>query len=218
MHGSKSLKKAMKNIVIIMIAAIMALVLIPPVPAKSAGSVYLDEVVGISRDQLIKQLQKHEKDKYYNGAPYWGDDFRNSYGDPYHRYGSSDISGVPAFNCTGFVWRALVDSGAKKNKIPVMSGCYNCWQNPTKPGRNTWWRYIKGDAGFTPVYYRYTSVSDLLAAGKAEKGDIIYMLQNGAPSPKTGIIDCHVGIFWGGRSGRISGIILAATVPCARDG
>ena len=38
--------------------------------------------------------------------------------------------------------------------------------------------------------YVFDTVADMLASGKAEKGDILFFKTNGS-------IDCHIGFFWG---------------------
>ncbi len=85
----------------------------------NAGGASLSDVLGISRASVLSVLRSHLNDNYYLGTPYKGGDHRNPNGDPLG-YGSSDTSGVPGMNCTGFVWHVLTGAGGKN--VPAISG------------------------------------------------------------------------------------------------
>ncbi len=85
----------------------------------NAGGPSLSSVLGISRASVLNVLGSHLNDNYYLGTPYKGGDHRNPAGDPLG-YGSSDVSGVPGMNCTGFVWHVLTGAGGKN--VPAISG------------------------------------------------------------------------------------------------
>lgn len=142
------------------------------------------DFLGTCKGKIIDELKAHEKDSFYLGTPLTG---LNTATLNYHQIGYPNgaprSDGFSGMNCTGFV--ACVTRRCGADLAPITSqGLRGSYYNACN-----WWRYLKKNA----KYYRYTSVSQLLAAGKAEKGDIIYMEPNWSwPGA-----DCHIGIFWG---------------------
>lgn len=90
----------------------------------------------------------------------------------------------PAFNCTGFVARAVRDGGGNLNKVTnvtkgwgTSNNAYN-WRDALVPRTDS---------------VSFKTIDDLLKSGLAKKGDILYFE---ADFSRPGY-DCHIGIFWG---------------------
>lgn len=90
----------------------------------------------------------------------------------------------PAFNCTGFVARAVRDGGGNLNKVTSVA---NAWG-----GINNAYNWRDTLVSRTDSI-SFKTISELLKSGLAKKGDIIYLE---ADFSKPGY-DCHIGIFWG---------------------
>ncbi|MEG2254790.1 MAG: GW dipeptide domain-containing protein, partial [Vagococcus sp.] len=142
------------------------------------------EFLGISKQQLLNELQAHEYDNFYLGTPFrglWTPSVQcmSPNGAP-NRYG-------PGFNCTGFVATAFQRAGGDLRRITNVANAwgdvcnaYN-WRDALRPNTE---------------HYAFNSVNELLASGKAEKGDVIYF----EPDYTAPNFDCHIGFFWGSRS------------------
>ena len=142
------------------------------------------EYLGTTKDRLLRELQSHERDNFYLGTPFRGlvlpsEKVLSPNGAP-NRYG-------PGMNCTGFVATAFRRAGGDLGQITRVA---NAWGDV---GNAYNWR----DAlTRNTEYYEFTSVAQLLASGKAEKGDVLYFEPNYNIRP----YDCHIGFFWGSNS------------------
>lgn len=137
------------------------------------------EFLGISKQQLLNELQAHEYDNFYLGTPFrglWTPSVQcmSPNGAP-NRYG-------PGFNCTGFVATAFQRAGGDLRRITNVANAwgdvcnaYN-WRDALRPNTE---------------HYAFNSVNELLASGKAEKGDVIYF----EPDYTAPNFDCHIGFF-----------------------
>lgn len=146
--------------------------------ANTDGKNRIDRYLGVTKD-IVAWLESHEKDDYYLGTKYVGTiENPSSCVRPNGEYKSN-----VGMNCTGFVASVLKKIGADLSKITNrLSGDYAnaCnWQDTAH----------KKDCRT----YRYSSIKDMLASGKLEKGDIIYF----EPDWQEAGADCHIGFFWG---------------------
>ncbi|MCL2826609.1 MAG: prealbumin-like fold domain-containing protein, partial [Eggerthellaceae bacterium] len=131
------------------------------------------DVLGVSRAALVNHLKSHENDTFYLTTPYRPYDWRSPNGDPAFN------GGTPGMNCTGFVWYALVASGANPAATPALTG---------------WVDLIRDN---NMECYYYNNKAAMLASGVLVKGDIIWMFDNDSGG-MDGISDFHhIGIFWG---------------------
>lgn len=158
------------------------------VASSREGSYTINDILGMDQITYINWLKSHENDNFYLGTPYYkpgyvygdGCDWRNPNGDCSTAHGADDTAGVACMNCTGFVWHALTvatsQSGGNTAIIPGITGWVTFYKN------NNMERYY------------YNSKEELLASGKAGKGDIIWSFDH---SESTISDDHHIGIFWG---------------------
>ena len=139
------------------------------------------EAFGIDYDTYMKWMDDHDADSdnpdYYLGTPYAHNDHRNPNGDCAGARGAYDTAGVPAMNCTGFVWHVLyksaVNSGATSSQISqmqVMGKVPTSWAN----------------LGIYRIYFN--SVEEAYESGVLEKGDLMWLYGTG---------DNHNAIFYG---------------------
>lgn len=179
-------------------------------PAEVKGTT-LCSAFNMDFQKYMDWLKSHEKDNYYLGTPYKGYDHRNPKGDCGGAYGTNDVKGVAAMNCTGFVWHVLYKatkaSGGNTSIIPALSGWYTFYSSHK----------------ITRKYF--SSKSAMLNSGYLEKGDIIWMFDGS----ETVLSDYHhIGIYWGdGKSdvlwhsidavGNKSGNIQTVITPKARS-
>lgn len=152
--------------------------------SRASQKMGVAQFLGISKQQLLSELQKHEYDNFYLGTPFrglWTPSVQcmSPNGAPNH-YG-------PGFNCTGFVATAFQRAGGDLRRITNVANAwgdvcnaYN-WRDALRPNTE---------------HYAFNSVNELLASGKAEKGDVIYF----EPDYSAPNFDCHIGFFWGSRS------------------
>lgn len=158
----------------------------------NASGVWVDtsgSVLGVSRQRLLKQLISHENDSYYLGTRY------NTSLNPVnctYPNGEPRTDGFTGMNCGGFVSHAYVKAGGDLSKI-ANNQSNSPW--PGGPGRGSfcnayrWYGYAI-DSGATVL--QFNSVSELLASGKARKGDLVFFYPFNPYST-----DCHIGFFWG---------------------
>ncbi|MBO0437464.1 GW dipeptide domain-containing protein, partial [Vagococcus fluvialis] len=152
--------------------------------SRAAQKMGVAQFLGITKAQLLGELQKHEYDNFYLGTPFRGlwvpsVQCMSPNGAP-NKYG-------PGFNCTGFVATAFQRAGGDLRRITNVANAwgdlcnaYN-WRDALRPNTEN---------------YAFNSVNELLASGKAEKGDVIYF----EPDYTKPDFDCHIGFFWGSRS------------------
>ena len=156
------------------------------------GSKYLSDVVGVTREQVVAELEAHEHDSYYLGTPYKGlqsTSLGGTGGRP-HPNGSG-LSPV-GMQCSGFVAYVLAAAGGD----PYGTLAY---------GSDGWWSLrawhhvaVANDV----VCYTFDSKEELLASGLAQKGDIVVAYATdseiSAGHDQYGnAMDAHTGFFWG---------------------
>lgn len=153
--------------------------------ARAGRNQGVAQFLGTTKNNILNELLKHEKDNFYLGTPFRG----LASTDPARCMspnGAPTWYG-PGMNCTGFVATVMQRAGANLNKITNVA---NAWGGICNAYN---WR----DAlGANVEYYAFNSVSQLLSSGKASKGDIIYF----EPDTSQPGYDCHIGFFWGDRS------------------
>ena len=101
---------------------------------------------------------------------------------PYGEYGED-----AEMNCTGFVSHVVMSTGGDLDKIAAM-GMKGSFGDADS--------YLYLALKDLVVYQTFDSVEELLASGKARKGDILYLY----PKKDSGNEDCHIGFFWGDTS------------------
>ncbi len=160
------------------------------------GKPTIDQYMGCSG--LLKWMEDHYSD-YYFKTPYRGIweniETPEELIKPYGEYGED--SGM---NCSGFVASLLKGAGGDLDKLSDMG-------LEAKYGDADSYLYLA--LRDLVKYEVFDSVEELLASGKAKKGDIIYLYPvkedeeggedgEGEDSESTGETpDCHVGVFWG---------------------
>ena len=158
----------------------------------NASGVWVDtsgSVLGVSRQRLLEQLISHENDSYYLGTRY---DTSLSPVSCTYPNGEPRSDGFTGMNCGGFVSHVYAKAGGDLSKI-ANSQLNSPW--PEGPGRGSfcnayrWYGYAI-DSGATVL--QFNSVSELLASGKARKGDLVFFYPFNPYST-----DCHIGFFWG---------------------
>ena len=158
----------------------------------NASGVWVDtsgSVLGVSRQRLLEQLISHENDSYYLGTRY---DTSLSPVSCTYPNGEPRSDGFTGMNCGGFVSHVYAKAGGDLSKI-ANSQSNSPW--PGGPGRGSfcnayrWYGYAI-DSGATVL--QFNSVSELLASGKARKGDLVFFYPFNPYST-----DCHIGFFWG---------------------
>ena len=152
--------------------------------AKKETIVKLDEKLGAEPGKVLEELKKHEKDGYYLGTPYSGYPLTaENCMRPNGAYG-----GNGAMNCTGFVAYVLEKCGADLSEIDKGS------LRGGKVNASNWFHWMTDNAVES---YHYNTIEELLAGGKAQKGDVIYFEP---VSWEEEDADCHIGFFWGDNS------------------
>ena len=158
----------------------------------NASGVWVDtsgSVLGVSRQRLLEQLISHENDSYYLGTRY---DTSLSPVSCTYPNGEPRSDGFTGMNCGGFVSHVYAKAGGDLSKI-ANNQSNSPW--PGGPGRGSfcnayrWYGYAI-DSGATVL--QFNSVSELLASGKARKGDLVFFYPFNPYST-----DCHIGFFWG---------------------
>ena len=149
------------------------------------SKITIDQLLGISGNQIVRELQKHENDSFYLGTPFVGADLTYGTTDRcMHPNGSPGAGGYVGMNCTGFVAVVFQRCGANLNPISEMG------RRAGYTNASNWFNYVKKMGA---EYYQYYSIQELLNSKKAEKGDIIYC----EPNWNLSGADCHIGLFWG---------------------
>lgn len=188
--------KHMKNHFAGILSVILAVVSLsgtrmPVVSANSAENVTkketivkLDEKLGVEPGKVLQELKAHEKDGYYLGTPYSGSPLTaENCMRPNGAHG-----GNGAMNCTGFVAYVLEKCGAD------LSGIAKGSLRGGKVNASNWFHWMTDNAVES---YHYNTIEELLAGGKAQKGDVIYFEPVSWAEPDA---DCHIGFFWGDHS------------------
>lgn len=152
-------------------------------PKRSMENTFL----GVSRAEIVAELESHRYDSYYLGTRYVPLDWTGNKDACMHPNGSPGAYGYVGMNCTGFVAFVFGKCGGNLKQLDAM-GEFGGYVNAI-----SWIDYAK-QSGKT--YYVYNSVAALLLHGQAQKGDIIYC----EPDWSKPGADCHIGIFWGDNS------------------
>lgn len=143
----------------------------------------LDEYLGASG--VVKWLEDHCNDYYLKTEFLIGS---YAFDDPeklLRPYGEFGEEG--RMNCTGFVSHVMKSCGADLSPLTAQ-GQWGGYANAV-----SYWKLANaGDVG----YYTFDSVDELLASGKARKGDVLYL----EPDWSAENTDCHIGFFWGDNS------------------
>jgi hypothetical protein len=170
----RTLNKQKNRVLCVILTAVLLLGLIPAVGNQispgsyEASAATVGDFYGTTRSALVAWLTSHESDSYYLGTIYKGGDYRNPNGDSAGAYGGADTPGVAAMNCAGFVWHAMHKAGA--TSFPSgWSGEQGFYENPTLE------------------YYEFSSKEELLASGKAQKGDLLYAIDPDVYAPGTAV-------------------------------
>ncbi|MBQ5810664.1 MAG: hypothetical protein IIW23_03700 [Clostridia bacterium] len=141
---------------------------------KEFGTNYLGTVFDIDEDIYLDWVNLHLGSSYYLGTEYDDNDARRPNGD-------TPEGKKPGMNCTGFVWHLLSYTAGMSHSegatIPGMTGWYNMYTT------------------YDVKRYVFQSKEDMLASGKLEKGDIIWIWdQNGENSRSD---THHIGVYVG---------------------
>ena len=156
------------------------------------GSKYFSDVVGVTREQVVAELEAHEHDSFYLGTPYEGLQSVSLGGTGGRPHPNGSGLSPAGMQCSGFVAYVLAAAGGN----PYGTLAY---------GSDGWWSLrawhhvaVANDV----VCYTFDSKEELLASGLAQKGDIVVAY---ATDPEIAAgrdqygnaTDAHVGFFWG---------------------
>lgn len=156
------------------------------------GSKYLSDVVGVTREQVVAELEAHEHDSYYLGTPYKGLQSVSLGGTGGRPHPNGSGVSPAGMQCSGFVAYVLAAAGGD----PYGTLAY---------GSDGWWSLrawhhvaVANDV----VCYTFDSKEELLASGLAQKGDIVVAYATdseiAAGHDQYGNAkDAHTGFFWG---------------------
>ena len=156
------------------------------------GSKYLSDVVGVTREQVVAELEAHEGDSYYLGTPYKGLQSTSLGGTGGRPHPNGSGASPAGMQCSGFVAYVLAAAGGD----PYGTLAY---------GSDGWWSLrawhhvaVANDV----VCYTFDSKEELLASGLAQKGDIVVAYATdseiSAGHDQYGnATDAHTGFFWG---------------------
>ena len=155
------------------------------------GLPMIDEYLGCSH--LYDWMEEHFND-YYLKTPYdgiWNNlETPENLLKPYGEYGEEG-----GMNCSGFVSHLFYATGGDLSKVAAMEleGSYGDADS-----------YLYLALRDLVQYEVFDSVEDLLASGKARKGDLLYLYpvktKEDEDKPDNKKPDCHLGIFWGDTS------------------
>lgn len=145
------------------------------------GLVKLDQRLGVKPGAVLAELRAHEYDDYYLGTPYngWPLTPENCLR-PNGAY-----PGNGGMNCTGFVASVLRKCGADLSEIASFG------YSGGEANAYNWFKWMQKNAVES---YHFQTISELLASGYAQKGDIIFF---DPVSWEVEGADCHIGFFWG---------------------
>lgn len=156
------------------------------------GSKYLSDVVGVTRERVVAELEAHEHDSYYLGTPYKGLQSTSLGGTGGRPHPNGSGLSPAGMQCSGFVAYVLAAAGGD----PYGTLAY---------GSDGWWSLrawhhlaVANDV----VCYTFDSKEELLASGLAQKGDIVVAYATdseiAAGHDQYGnAMDAHTGFFWG---------------------
>lgn len=156
------------------------------------GTKYLSDVVGVTREQVVAELEAHEGDSYYLGTPYEGLQSASLGGTGGRPHPNGSGLSPAGMQCSGFVAYVLAAAGGD----PYGTLAY---------GSDGWWSLrawhhvaVANDV----VCHTFDSKEELLASGLAQKGDVVvaYATDSEVAAGKDqygNAMDAHVGFFWG---------------------
>ena len=156
------------------------------------GSKYLSDVVGVTREQVVAELEAHEGDSYYLGTPYKGLQSTSLGGTGGRPHPNGSGLSPAGMQCSGFVAYVLAAAGGD----PYGTLAY---------GSDGWWSlraWHKLAVANDVVCYTFDSKEELLASGLAQKGDIVvaYATDSEIAAGRDqygNAMDAHTGFFWG---------------------
>ena len=155
------------------------------------GTNYMTSV-GVTRESIVRELEAHEDDNYYQGTPYAGGDAQSPNGD------ASYNSGTVGMNCAGFISYVLRKAGLDaETTMEIMH------RTPVNQyGSGLPYDWLAGASNYKNLIengnisaYAFRTKQELLSSGLAEKGDIILMWWSNSPGADGA--DNHIGFFWG---------------------
>lgn len=161
------------------------------------GGTHTLSELGVTRAALLKELEAHEQDNYYLGTPYVPGDWQSPKGDT--RY-----NGRAGMNCGGFVSYVLRKAGLRAEEamglitlVPGQSLVFASGKAYDLLAGASNYRNLIKNGGLEA--YVFSSPGKLLASGKAEKGDILFI--DKGPGARPGD-DTHIGFYWEDAPGR----------------
>ena len=152
------------------------------------GTRYIGDVVGVTREQVVAELEAHEHDSFYLGTPYLGLGDTGDMPRPNGDHGSYRAG----MQCTGFVCYVMAAAGGSPYAALSTNGA-NWWNT------NVWERICESQ---DVISYRFDTKEELLASGLAQRGDIIVATPDasvpvGGTDRYGNTWDGHAGFFWG---------------------
>lgn len=161
------------------------------------GGTHTLSELGVAKAALLKELEAHEHDNYYLGTPYVPGDWQSPKGDT--RY-----NGRAGMNCGGFVSYVLRKAGLRAQEamgliklVPGQSLVFGSGKAYDLLAGTSNYRNLIKNGGLEA--YVFSSPEKLLASGKAEKGDILFI--DKGPGARPGD-DTHIGFYWEDAPGR----------------
>ena len=161
------------------------------------GGTHTLSQLGVTWAALLNELEAHEHDNYYLGTPYVPGDWQSPKGDT--RY-----NGRAGMNCGGFVSYVLRKAGLRAEEamglitlVPGQSLVFGSGKAYDLLAGASNYRNLIKNGGLEA--YVFSSPEKLLASGKAEKGDILFI--DKGPNAKPGE-DTHIGFYWEDAPGR----------------
>lgn len=155
------------------------------------GSIYLSQLLGVTREDVVAELEAHENDSYYIGTPYLGLGDTGDLPRPNGDHGSY----APGMQCNGFVCYVLNKVGGTPYQTFVnRDGQRGGWASLVN-----WYAAARDN---DVISYRFDTKEELLSSGLAHKGDIICATArvSGSVDQYGNPTDDHVGFFWGSTS------------------
>jgi LPXTG-motif cell wall-anchored protein len=193
--GAKRMKAALLSVALVLSQLLGALAPTVALAAESSswfdnpnGTRYISDVVGVTREQVVGELESHQGDSFYLGTPYLGLGDTGDMPRPNGDHGSYRAG----MQCTGFVCYVMAAAGGNPYSALSTNGA-NWWNT------NVWERICKAQ---DVVSYRFETKEELLASGLAQRGDIIVATPDSSV-PVSGTDrygntwDGHAGFFWG---------------------
>lgn len=147
--------------------------------------------LGVTRAALLNELEAHDQDNYYLGTPYVPGDWQSPKGDT--RY-----NGRAGMNCGGFVSYVLRKAGLRAEEamgliklVPGQSLVFGSGKAYDLLAGASNYRNLIKNGGLEA--YVFSSPEKLLASGKAEKGDVLFIDKGPGAGPGD---DTHIGFYW----------------------